>query len=116
MRFSKWIIAPALLALAMSASAATKRVTFLRDASVNGTALKAGDYKVTWDDTGAVSFTKGKQVVATARGKVVESEKPGRDTTVTLKPDGRGSYSVVKIRFNRSKTVLVLDESETAQR
>jgi hypothetical protein len=116
MRSLKWIIAPALLALTMSASAATKKVSLLSDATVNGTALKAGEYKVSWDDTGAVTFAKGKTVVATARGKIVDSPKPSHGTTVTLKKDSKGGYQIVKIQFNNSTSALVLDESETAQR
>jgi hypothetical protein len=115
MKWSKWILAPAVLALAMSASAASKNVTLLRDANVNGTALKAGDYKVSWDDNGAVTFSKGKDVVAKAQGKLTEAEKKSDGTVVTLKKDANGGYKIVKIRFNNSKSTLVLEETETAQ-
>ena len=59
------------LLLASSAFAATKgELTLLNPATVNGTNLKAGDYKLQWDGTGTdvqVTFLQGKTVIAKSR-------------------------------------------------
>ena len=68
------------LMLASSALALSKGNLELSDAvTLNGTTLKAGEYKVQWEGSGPnveVSILKGKNVVATAQAHVVELQSP----------------------------------------
>jgi hypothetical protein len=101
----KMLIVPAILALAISANAGSKNLTLYNGTDVGGTALAAGDYKVTIDDSGAVSFAKGKNVVAKAQGKIVTTDKAARSNTI-LTRHGK----LVSLQFGGSKQQVVLDE------
>ncbi|PYQ43327.1 MAG: hypothetical protein DMG99_06830, partial [Acidobacteria bacterium] len=72
---SKTLVMGLALLLASSAFAATKgEMTLLNPATVNGTNLKAGDYKLQWDGTGTdvqVTILQGKNVIAKVPAKVV---------------------------------------------
>lgn len=49
----------------------TNKVTFKRDVTVNGTLIKAGTYKVLYDDqTGELTITRGGRTVATAPARI----------------------------------------------
>ena len=73
---SKSLMMGLALLLASSAFAATKAELVLQSpTSVNGTKLKAGEYKLQWDGTGPnveVSIMQGKTVVAKVPAKVVD--------------------------------------------
>jgi hypothetical protein len=102
----KMLVVPAILALAISANAgSSKTVKLYSDANVNGTALAAGEYKVTVDDSGAVTFAQGKNVVAKAQGKIVSTDKAARANTVTTR-----SGKLSSIQFEGSKQQVVLEE------
>jgi hypothetical protein len=109
MKLARTITAIALLALAVPAFAGGKTLTLITPASVNGTKLDAGDYKVDWDQTGKVTFSKGKKVVAEANGKVVTTEKAARHTTLRKK-----DANILSIQFENSKNEIILDQTETA--
>lgn len=48
-----------------------KEVTFIQNVSVNGTEVKKGTYKVTFnDETGELTIKKGKKVVATTQARL----------------------------------------------
>jgi len=115
MKFRTWIVATLVLGMALSASAATKTVKLYQDTTLNGTALSAGEYKVTVDDTGSVTFAQGKQVLARAQGKLVQSPVSAKGDTITTRGNGSGGTKIVKIQFYNSKSVLVLEEEETAR-
>jgi uncharacterized cupin superfamily protein len=108
MRSGKWIIAPALLAFAITASAATKTVTLFDKTSLNGSALAAGEYKVRYDEAGSVTFLKGKEVVAKAQGKVVPAKK-AIGNTITMRTGGNGS-KIVSIQFENSTSEIVIED------
>jgi hypothetical protein len=111
MRFTRLVVALAVLSLATPAFAASKTVTLFTPASVNGTMLKAGDYKVSWDEAGKVTFAKGKKVIAEANGKIVETTQAVNHTTVIKKSD---TAAIISIQFENSKQQLVLNQTQTA--
>ena len=80
---SKSLLMGAAILLASSAFAATKaNLTLVNPASVNGTKLKAGEYKLEWEGTGPdvqVSIMHGKNVVAKVPGKVVDLNTPAHN-------------------------------------
>ena len=112
---SKSVVLGVALLLTSSAFAATKASLQLSNpVTVNGTTLKAGDYKVQWEGDGPnveVSFTQGKNVVAKAQAHVVELQTPAaNDAAVTLKND-KGSNSLAGLRFQGKKIALELSAS-----
>ncbi len=110
---SKSVVLGLALLLASSAfAAATKASLQLSNpVTLNGTTLKAGDYKVEWEGDGPnveVSFTQGKNVVAKAQAHVVELQTPAaNDAAVTLK-NNSGPNSLAGLRFQGKKIALEL--------
>ena len=76
----------AITSLPASADTIVKKVKFLRDVTVNGTTVKAGTYKVVFDDgTGELSIVKGDKTVAKA---------PARLEKMVGRSDAYGDYMV----------------------
>jgi hypothetical protein len=112
---SKSLLLGSALLLASSAFAATKGQLHLQStATINGTQLKAGDYKLEWDGTGPnveVSILQGKNVIAKTSAKVVDLPSASQtDAAVTRKNDD-GSTSLSGVRFEGKKYALELGEA-----
>jgi hypothetical protein len=103
------------LLLASSAFAATKASLQLNHPTVvNGTTLKAGEYKLQWDGTGPnveVSIVQGKNVVAKVAGKVVDLDAPSKNDAAVVKMNGDGTSALTGARFEGKKYALQLGES-----
>jgi hypothetical protein len=103
------------LLLATSAFAASKAQLHLQSAtSVNGTQLKAGDYKLQWDGTGPnveLSIMQGKNVVAKTSAKVIDLSSPSQSDAAVVKKNDDGSNSLSGVRFEGKKYALELGES-----
>jgi hypothetical protein len=102
------------LLLASSAFAATKtNLELTSPTTVNGTKLKAGDYKLEWDGTGSVevSIIQGKNVIAKVPAKVVELTAPAQNTAAVVQKNDDGSTSLTGARFEGKKYSLELGES-----
>jgi hypothetical protein len=103
------------LLLASSAFAGTKGTLQLAtSATVNGTQLKAGAYKLQWEGSGPnveVSILQGKNVIAKVSAHVVDlSSAPDYDTAV-VKKSGDGVNMLTGVRFGGKKFALELGES-----
>jgi hypothetical protein len=114
-KFSKSLALGFALLLASSAFAATKGSLQISDpVTVNGTTLKAGDYKVEWEGSGSaveLSIMQGKNVLAKASAHLVELDSPaGNNAVVTLKHDD-GTSSLTGLLFRGKKFSLELGES-----
>ena len=82
----------ALASVLVFAKTTSKHVTFAQAVTVNDKIVRPGDYKVTFDDqTGELTITDGKKVVAQAPARLE-------------KADTRGTYI---IRTEEDKAVLV---------
>jgi len=108
------------LLLASSAFAATKANLNLQNpTTINGTQLKAGEYKLQWDGTGSnveVSIMQGKNVIAKVPARVVELTAPAQNTAAIVEKNGDGSTSLTGARFEGKKYSLELGEnSDSAQ-
>jgi hypothetical protein len=112
---SKSLIMGAALLLASSAFAATKaNLTLNHPTTVNGTTLKAGDYKVEWEGSGPevqVSILRGKNVVAKVPAKLVDLDKNAPNDAAVVKTNGDGSTTLAGLRFQGKKTALELGDS-----
>ncbi len=103
-----------LLATGAFASTANKANLELNNSVIlNGTTLKAGDYKVQWEGTGPnveLSILQGKHVVAKTSAHVVDLPAPAvNDAAVTMKSDS-GPNSLTSIRFQGKKFALDLSQ------
>jgi hypothetical protein len=117
---SKSVVMGLALMLASSAFAATKASLNLQHPTiVNGTKLKAGDYKLEWDGSGPnveVSIIQGKNVLTKVPAKVVDLSSPSQNSAavVTLNSDGTSTLSGA--RFEGKRFALELgDASEGMQ-
>jgi len=103
------------LLLASSAFAASKQsLTLMNPTNVNGTKLKAGDYKLEWDGTGPnveVSIIQGKNVVAKVPAKVVDLNAPSANTAAVVKKNDDGSTTLSGFRFQGKKYSLEIGVS-----
>ena len=112
---SKSLIMGLALLLASSAFAAEKAsLTLTHPATVNGTTLKAGDYKLQWDGSGPnveVSIVKGKTVVAKVPAKIVELGATTQNNAAVMRVNSDGSSTLAGARFEGKKYGLELGES-----
>ena len=112
---SKSVVMGLALLLASSAFAATKASLNLQHPTIiNGTKLKAGDYKLQWDGSGPnveVSIIQGKNVLTKVPAKVVDLSSPSQNSAavVTLNSDGTSTLSGA--RFEGKRFALELGEA-----
>ena len=98
----------ATLALAVASAATSYNVTFFEPVVVNGTTLKAGDYKVEISDNKAI-IKKGK-VVAESPVRVESNDAKYPSTSVRL----LGGTQVDEIRVGGTRTRLVFEKTGVA--
>ncbi|HYM76687.1 MAG TPA: hypothetical protein VE377_11975 [Candidatus Dormibacteraeota bacterium] len=112
---SKSVVMGLALLLASSAFAATKaNLTLNNPTSINGTKLKAGDYKLEWDGSGPnveVSIVQGKNVLAKVPAKVIELNSSSSNNAAVLKQNGDGSTTLAGARFQGKKFALEIGEA-----
>jgi hypothetical protein len=111
---SKMLVLGLALLLASSAFAASQPALQLsHPVTVNGTTLKAGEYKVQWEGNGPnveISILQGKNVVAKTSARVVELETPSANDAAVTRTNGSGASSLAAIRFQGKKISLELAE------
>ena len=112
---SKSMVMGLALLLACSAFAATKAsLTLENPATINGTKLKPGDYKLEWDGSGPnveVSILQGKTLVAKVPAKLVDLNKPAQNSAAMVKRNDDGTSTLYGARFEGKKFALELGES-----
>lgn len=117
---SKSLVMGLALLLASSAFAASKASLSLQSpATINGTKLKAGDYKLEWEGSGPnveVSIMQGKTVIAKVPAKVVDLSAPAQNTAAVLHNGEDGSRTLAGARFQGKKFALEMgDASDSMQ-
>lgn len=112
---SKSVVMGLALLLASSAFAATKaNLSLSNPTTVNGTKLKAGDYKLEWDGTGPnveVSVLQGKKVVAKVPAKVVDLPSASQSDAAVVNKNDDGTTSLAGVRFQGKKYAIDLTQS-----
>jgi hypothetical protein len=101
----------AMASLTALATSTTRKVTFSRPLMVNGTPVKAGTYKVTFDDqTGAFMLLDGKKVIvkATARLEKVQGRYNG---AYAVQTNGENSV-LVSINMNSDSQAVIVNDNE----
>ena len=117
---SKSVVMGLALLLAGSAFAATKANLSLQNPTViNGTKLKAGDYKLQWEGSGPnveLSIMQGKTVFAKVAAKVVDLNSPAQANAAVVKHNDDGTSTLAGARFEGKKFALEIgDASEGMQ-
>jgi hypothetical protein len=100
----KSILAFAIFALAVASAASSYSVTFFQPVVVNGQTLKAGDYKVQYNDTKA-TIQQGKTVTEVPV-KIETNTDKYASTTVRL-----NGTQVEEIRLGGTRTKLVFEKT-----
>jgi hypothetical protein len=112
---TKSLVVGLALTLASSAFAASKaNLTLNNPTNINGTKLKAGDYKLEWDGSGPnveVSIMQGKKVVAKVPAKVVDLNQSSASNAALLKQNSDGTTTLAGVRFQGKKFALDLGEA-----
>ncbi len=113
--FSKTLVFGAALILASSAFAASKAsLSISNPVTVNGTKLKAGDYKLEWEGSGPdveLSIMQGKKVLAKTPAHVVNLDNAAENSAAVVKTSDDGTASLEGVRFAGKKFALNLGES-----
>jgi len=111
--FLKGIFLTAALLVSAGAFASSKgSMELLRPATVAGTQLPAGTYKVEWDGQGdrvQLQIFQGKKAVASTSAHMVKLEHPVHDNSVVVVPNNDGSRAVSRINFGNKDYALELD-------
>jgi hypothetical protein len=95
-------------ALAMTTN---RQVTFSRDVTVNGTPVKAGTYKATFDDqTGEFKLLRGKKVVANATARLEKITGPFQ-SGYALIANG-DSYALLSVNMNSTNQAVIVNDVE----
>jgi hypothetical protein len=109
-----------LVILVLSAASALakneRRLNISNNASISGTMLRAGNYKVDWvshSPEATVTFYSGKEAVATVKGKWVDRGSEYKQNAVLYENHADGSRSIIEIRFAGMKQALVLGSPES---
>ena len=112
---TKSLVVGLALTLASSAFAASKaNLTLNNPTSINGTSLKAGEYKLQWDGNGSnveVSIMQGKKVIAKVAAKLVDLNQSSASDAALLKQNGDGTTTLTGVRFQGKKFALELGEA-----
>lgn len=80
---------------------------------VGSTEVAPGDYKVEWNGTGdnvQVNILKGKNVVATTEGKLVELSKKAENNSVTIRNLDNNTRAILEIQFDNRTQSLVFNQ------
>lgn len=115
-KFSKLAVCAFVLTFAVSAFAGEGKGTFTlhQDAVLNGETLKAGRYKVKWDEAGNVSLLSGKKVVTTTNAKIVPAKKGFAHSAAVMERQADGSLKLVELQLEGKKQSLQLSEGGSA--
>lgn len=111
---SKSLVMGLALLLASSAFAVTKQhLTLNSPATINGTKLKAGEYKLEWDGSSnvEVSIMQGKTVLAKVQAKVVDLSTPAPNSAAVVRKNEDGTSTLSGARFEGKKFALEISDS-----
>jgi len=113
---SKSLMLGLALLLASSAFAAASKgsLQLSNPTTVNGTPLKAGEYKVEWEGSGPaveLSIKQGKNVIAKVPARVVDLNNAAANDAAVIRRNNDGTTSLTAVRFQGKKFTLELGES-----
>jgi hypothetical protein len=104
---NKFLLGFASIALAVASAASTYKVTFYQPVEINGTKLKAGDYRV--EVNGSTAVIKKGKAMAEAPVKVENASEKYKTDSVRMEGD-----QVAEIRVGGTHTLLVFGKTGDA--
>ena len=105
------LVVAAMTTVTASAMTSSRQVTFRKDVTVNGTPVKAGTYKATFDDqTGEFKLLRGKKVVANAKARMEKIAGPFQNG-YALTATG-GSYALLSMSMNSTSLAVIVNDLE----
>ena len=112
---SKSLVLAAAMLLTSGAFASSKGTLQLSNpVTVNGTTLKAGDYKVQWEGSGPdveLSIMQGRNVVAKTSARLIDLETPAANDAAVTQASDSGAKLLAGIRCQGKKVALDLTGS-----
>lgn len=106
-----FLVVCALTCVAVLATTLTKEVAFSRALTVNGAPVKAGTYKVTFDDrTGQLTVLDGKKVVAQAPARL-DNLKGGSGGVYTTRTVG-GSTVLIGVYMGGDNQATIINDAD----
>jgi type II secretory pathway component PulC len=110
-RFATLTLVCTLMFTAAFAKEKSKNVSFKNDTTVNGTLIKKGTYKVTFnDETNEVSIWKEKELLVKTSAKLLPRDSEVKQTFLSTKE--QDNLRVLNgIAFEGEKSMIVIDES-----
>ncbi len=107
--YTSLVLAAAMLVSANAFAGEKERLETQKAITVNGNALPAGKYTVTWEGSGPsveLKFLKGKSVVATVPAQIVSQKTVGNAGIVTKQENG--SVVLTQILPEGKKYILTI--------
>jgi hypothetical protein len=103
------VVLSAVMSVMAMAEVKASKVSFSRDTNVNGTVLKKGDYKVTFDDqSNELTIWQGKTAVAKATARA--ENRPNKPAQTTLNLTRKDNDNVlIGITFANSDKTFVIE-------
>ena len=112
------VLGVALLATSAFAATSNKQSLLINHSiTVNGTTLKAGEYKLEWEGAGPnveLSIKQGKNVVAKVPARVVELSQNSANSAAVTKDGGNGMSALSGIRFEGKKYALEIGDASAS--
>jgi hypothetical protein len=108
------VLGLALLVTSSVFAATTANLQLYSAATVNGTQLKPGEYKLQWEGSGPaveVSILQGKNVVAKVPAKMVDLPTASKNNAALVKHNNDGTSTLTGARFDGKKFALELGDS-----
>lgn len=106
-----------LAASAMAGNTIKKSMHLYESATIEGTQLTPGDYKVEWTGSGPdvqLTILKGKETVATVPAHVESETLPNSQAGYALKPGKDGGQNIAEIFFAGEKFQLKIGDGSAA--
>jgi hypothetical protein len=103
---NRFLVSFGIVALAIASAASSYRITLIQPSVVNGTQLKAGDYRVSVGDS-KVTFVLGKKSVEVPAK--IENVDQKFDSTAIRYTAKDGTTVITEIRLGGTKTKVVLN-------
>lgn len=91
-------------------------LNLISSVQIGSTQVAPGDYKVEWNGVGdnvQVNILKGKNVVATTQGKLVQLPEKAENNSVTTKAGDNNTRALMEIQFDNRKESLVFNQEGT---
>ena len=105
------LVVGVLTSITALATITNRQVTFSRDVTVNGTPVKAGTYKATFDDqTGEFKLLRGKKVVANATARAEKITGPFQ-SGYSLTSNG-ARYALTSVNMNSTSQAVIVNDAE----